>query len=138
MQPTTLQCRCGQVQLHLSEEPVAQFYCHCEDCRAVNGGAYGAHALVPASGVSVAGGKTTTWTYKTLPRTRCATCGTLMFGEPPGMGVRGVSGFLLPADLFQPTFHIRCQDAVMPIKDDLPHFKDLPATFGGDDQTVGW
>lgn len=138
MQSTNLQCRCGQVQLRLSEAPVAQFYCHCEDCRAVNGGAFAPLALFPADGVSLEGGDTTTWTYKTMPRTRCAHCGTLLFGEPPGMGMRGVSGFLLPAELFKPAFHIRCQHAVMPVKDALPHFKDVPAAFGGSDETVGW
>jgi hypothetical protein len=138
MQHTTLQCRCGQVHLHLSEAPIVQFYCHCEDCRAVTGGAYSLLTLFPANGVKLAGGDTTTWTYRTTPRTRCAHCGTLLFGEAPGMGVRGVSGFLLPPDLVKPAFHIRCQHAVMPVMDDLPHFKDVPAAFGGDDETVDW
>jgi len=138
MQPTILQCRCGQVQLHLSEAPIAQFYCHCGDCRAVTGGGYSPLALFPAASVKLAGGDTTTWTYRTMPRTRCAHCGTLLFGESPGMNMRGVSGFLMPADLFKPTFHIRCQHAVMPVKDGLPHFKDVPAAFGGDDEAVGW
>lgn len=141
MQPVTLACRCGHVQLRLTEEPVAHFYCHCEDCRAVTGGAFAPLALFPAAAVELdesSGEQTSTWTYRTMPRTRCATCGTLLFGEPPGMGMRGVSGFLLPAELFKPQFHIRCQHAVMPVKDDLPHFKDVPAAFGGADDTVDW
>ena len=138
MQPTTLACRCGKVRLHLSETPVAQFYCHCEDCRAVTGGAYSPLALVPSDGVTVSGGDTATWTYRTTPRTRCVSCGTLLFGEPPGLGVRGVSGFLLPAELFTPAFHIHCQRAVAPVKDGLPHFKDMPAAFGGCDEVIGW
>ena len=52
--------------------------------------------------------------------------------------MRGVSGFLLPPDEFKPAFHIRCQHAVMPVKDDLPHFKDVPPAFGGTDETVDW
>lgn len=52
--------------------------------------------------------------------------------------MRGVSGYLLPADKFEPTFHNQCQYAVAPVKDDLPHFKGLPATFGGTDETVDW
>jgi hypothetical protein len=54
------------------------------------------------------------------------------------LGVRGVSGFLLPANMFKPDFHIHCQHAVVPVKDPLPHFKALPASFGGNDETVGW
>lgn len=138
MQSTTLNCRCGLVQLQLRAAPAVQFYCHCDDCRAVTGGAYAPLALFPAEGVTLAGGDTTSWTYKTMPRTRCAHCGTLLFGEPPGMDMRGVSGFLLPAAAFKPAFHIRCRDAVMPVKDGLPHFKDVPAAFGGNDETVGW
>jgi hypothetical protein len=138
MEPVTLDCRCGRVQLRIRSAPTMQFYCHCEDCRAVTGGAVTPMALFPADAVEVTGHDTRTWTYKTLPRTRCATCGTLLFGEPPGMGLRGVSGFLLPAALFAPRFHIRCDQAVVAVKDDLPHYRDLPAAFGGTDDTVDW
>lgn len=138
MSSTILQCRCGQVQLRLSEAPVVQFYCHCQDCRAVTGGAFTALALVPAGSVELEGGDTTTWTLKTLPRTRCTTCGTLLFGKPPGMGMLGVIGFLLPPEMFKPAFHIRCEQAVMPVRDGLPHFKDVPAAFGGCDEEVDW
>mgnify|MGYP003583497774 FL=1 len=135
---TTLACRCGKVQLHISDAPVAQFYCHCDDCRAVTGGALAPMALFPASAVQLAGGDTTEWTYRTTPRTRCAACGTLLFGEPPGLGMRGVSGFLLPPQMFKPQFHIRCQQAVVAVKDELPHYKHVPAAFGGTDETVAW
>lgn len=134
----TISCRCGSVQVRLSDAPIVQFYCHCDDCRAVTGGAFLPIALFPADAVTVSGGPTSTWTYKTLPRTRCSTCGTLLFGEPPGLGVRGVSGFLLPNDVFSPAFHIRCEHAVTRVEDELPHFKDLPASLGGTDETVDW
>jgi hypothetical protein len=138
MKATTLSCRCGSVQLRVDAEPMAQFYCHCDDCRAVTGGAFVPIALFSTEAVVVSAGATSTWTYKTLPRRRCSTCGTFLFGEPPGMGVRGVSGFLLPADMFKPTFHSQCRYAVAQVNDDLPHFKGLPASFGGTDEGVGW
>lgn len=138
MQATTLSCRCGGVQLRLGAAPLAQFYCHCDDCRATSGGAFVPIALFSTDAVAVTGGDTFTWTYKALPRTRCATCGTFLFGEPPGLGVRGVSGFLLSADMFNPAFHSHCRHAVLQVKDDLPHFKGLPASFGGSDETVAW
>lgn len=137
MEEFTASCRCGSVKLQIGGAPVAQFYCHCDDCQAATGSAYVPVALFPADSV-VATGDTFTWTYKTLPRTRCSTCGTLLFGEPPGLGIRGVSGSLLPAGMFEPAFHNQCQFAVMAVKDDLPHFKGLPAIFGGTDETVGW
>lgn len=137
MEAMTLSCRCGSVQLRLGAAPIAQFYCHCDDCRAATGGAFAPIALFSADAVAMSGGDTFSWTYKTLPRTRCSTCGTFLFGEPPDLGLRGVSGFLLPADMFKPDFHIHCHRAVLPVKDDLPHFRDLPASFGGSDEMVG-
>lgn len=138
MKAINASCRCGSVQLKISSVPTAQFYCHCDDCRAVTGGAFSLIALFPTDSVSLSGSNTFTWAYKTLPRTRCSTCGTLLFGEPAGMGLRGVNGFLLPAGTFQPGFHNQCQYAVVPVKDDLPHFRGLPASFGGSDEKVGW
>jgi hypothetical protein len=137
MEAITLSCRCGNVQLRVGEAPTVQFYCHCDDCRAVTGGAFTPIALFSSDAVTVSGA-TSTWTYKTLPRTRCSTCGTFLFGEPPGLGLRGVSGFLLPADMFKPAFHIHSQHAVLPVKDELPHFRTLPESFGGKDETVAW
>lgn len=52
--------------------------------------------------------------------------------------MRGVSGFLLPSEMFKPAFHSQCQYAVLPVKDDLPHFKGVPARFGGTDEAIGW
>lgn len=138
MEPMTLSCRCGTVRLRIDAAPVAQFYCHCNDCRAVTGGAFAPIALFPGDAVAMSGGETFAWTYKELPRTRCSSCGTFLYGEPPGLGLRGVSGVLLPADTFKPAFHIHCQNAILPVMDDLPHFKALPAIFGGTDETVGW
>ena len=138
MEGINLNCRCGSVQLRITAEPMTLFYCHCDDCRAVTGGAFVPIALFSTDAVTLSAGATSTWTYKTLPRTRCSTCGTFLFGDPPGLGVRGVSGFLLPADMLKPAFHIQCRYAVIPVKDDLPHFKHLPASFGGSDETVGW
>ncbi len=37
---TKVQCRCGAVAVEISAEPIVQFYCHCDDCQAVHGGAY--------------------------------------------------------------------------------------------------
>jgi hypothetical protein len=138
MDPIEVNCRCGAVQLRLDEAPVTQFYCHCGDCRAATGGALAPIALFRAGSVVLSGGDTTAWTYRTMPRVRCSACGTLLFGEPPGTGMRGVSGFLLPHALFAPAFHIRCSSAVVRVHDELPHFLDMPAMFGGDDARADW
>jgi hypothetical protein len=131
-------CLCGGVQLRIAGEPIAEFYCHCDDCQAVTGGGYSRIALFPADSVATVGDGLSSWTYKTLPRVRCSTCGTLLYGEPPGLGMRGVNASLLPAGKFQPTFHNQCKYALMPVQDDLPHYIGAPPMFGGSDETTDW
>lgn len=63
---------------------------------------------------------------------------TIECTEVPGIGVRGVSACLLPKGQFKAAFQIQCQFAMLPIKDDLTHFKSFPAKFGGSDDVVGW
>ncbi|MEL6138284.1 MAG: GFA family protein [Cyanobacteria bacterium J06628_6] len=76
MKTTEISCLCGAVRAQLKGEPIAQFYCHCDDCQATSGGAYVGVAVYPTEAVQVTQGKLVTWTLKTLPRQRCATCGT--------------------------------------------------------------
>lgn len=135
---TEISCLCGDVKVQIQGEPVTQFYCHCHDCQAASGGAYISVAIYPSDAVRVTQGELATWTLKTLPRQRCATCGTHMIAEVPGLAQRGVKANLLPTGIFKPEFHLQCQHAVLPIKDNLPHFKAFPARFGGSDETVNW
>ncbi|MHB8473874.1 MAG: GFA family protein [Gammaproteobacteria bacterium] len=138
MKTSDIQCLCGAIKIRLSGEPIAQFYCHCDDCQAVHGGAYVPRAMYPSQAVEVIQGEPMTWILKTTPRTRCTICGTHLFAEVSSFGVRGVNAYLLPAETFKPQFHIQCQYAVLPIQDKLPHFKAFPAKFGGSDETVDW
>ena len=43
---TKVKCRCGAVELEISAEPIVQFYCHCDDCQAVHGGAYARNSSI--------------------------------------------------------------------------------------------
>lgn len=138
MTTTEISCPCGAVKVRIDGEPLTQFYCHCDDCQAVHGGAYIGAAIYPADAVTVTQGELVTWTLKRLPRQRCATCGTQMIADVPGLGGCGVIANRLPKGLFKPEYHIQCQYAVLPVKDKLPHFKSIPAQFGGSDDTVDW
>jgi hypothetical protein len=86
----------------------------------------------------VAGGDLLRWQLRSTPRATCPSCGTRVFAEPPGMGMRGVMALLLPRGAFRPQFHIQCQHALLPVKDGLPHFKSFPPAFGGPDERVEW
>ncbi|MFY0663140.1 MAG: GFA family protein [Natronospirillum sp.] len=138
MSTTDISCLCGATHLRLNDQPVAQFYCHCDDCQATHGASYVGLAVFPSHAVEVLQGATVTWTYKTLPRERCPTCGTFLIAEVPDSDLTGVKANLLPPRMFTPAFHIHCQHAVLPIVDDLPHYRSLPADFGGSDDVVTW
>jgi hypothetical protein len=133
-----IQCHCGAIKIKLSGGPIAQFYCHCDDCQAVHAAAYVPVALYPAQAIEVIKGVPTETVLRTTPRRRCPTCGTFLFSELTNFGLRSLSASLLPRDEFKPQFHVQCQYAVLPVKDELPHFKAFPAKFGGSDEMVDW
>jgi len=129
------QCLCAAVTLTIDAEPIAQFYCHCRDCQRAHGAAYVSEALFPAAAVSVSG-PTIDFAVRTTARIACARCGMRLFAELPDIGMRGVSGALLPD--IAPSLHINCESAVAPVVDALPHYATMPAEYGGDDSRVAW
>jgi len=135
---TKFECRCGTVEVEITSEPIAQFFCHCDDCQAVHGGAYAPESAYAADAVKVTRGDPMTWKLKRNPRFTCPDCGTRLFIDVLNLRVRGVNGFLLPQAQFKPTFHMQCQFAIRPVADDLPHYKSRPARFGGSDETMDW
>ena len=134
---TTIQCTCGAVEMQIAGKALLQYVCHCDDCQAVHGRAY-ACSLYPASAVSILRGETDVFTLRASPRTKCKRCGTYLFAEVPGHPVRGVNADLLTPGMFKPEFHSQCRYASAPIKDNLPHFKAMPARFGGSDELMPW
>jgi len=133
-----LTCRCGAIHLEIEAEPIAQVYCHCDDCRAAHAAAYVASAVYPAAAVRLVGAKPGVRAVKTTERLHCPAYGTHLLSEIPSAGLRSVNAFLLPAGVFQPTAHVQCHHAVAPIADTLPHYAGFPAAFGGDDSRVDW
>lgn len=138
MKTLEVSCRCGAVVLRIAGDPVVQAYCHCEDCQAAHGAAYVLTAAYPAAAVTVLKGQLSTTVIKTAPRIRCAACGTPLFTEVPRAVLRSVNAYLLPKGEFKPQVHVQCQYAVLPVVDDLPHFKAFPAVAGGTDELVDW
>jgi hypothetical protein len=133
-----VQCRCGAIGLRITGDPVVQLYCHCDDCQAAHGAAYVPAAIYPAQAVEVVSGKPTAMVVKATQRMRCAVCGAFLYAELASVGMRSVSGYLLPKGAFKPQFHVQCAHAVLPVVDELPHYKGFPASFGGADAFVDW
>lgn len=138
MKTIEVQCRCGAIELRINGEPFVQLYCHCDDCQVAHGAAYAPAAIYPAQAVDVVKGDPVPIVVRTTQRMRCVACGTYLFSEIASVGARSVSGRLLPKGEFKPQFHVQCQYAVLPIVDDLPHYKNFPASFGGAEQFVCW
>jgi hypothetical protein len=137
MSITFVRCDCGLVEVQLTDEPMAQYVCHCDDCQAVHGKAYSV-ALYAATAVDVTRGQISVLTLKTTPRSKCTRCGTFVFAEVPGFPFRGVNGDLLPPGRFNPEFHVQCRFATTRIHDNLPHYKDTPLKFRGSGETMSW
>jgi hypothetical protein len=133
-----LNCRCGAVALKINGEPLVQLYCHCDDCQAANGAAYARASIYPATAVEVVRGKPVATVVRSLERMRCPECATSLFAEIASAGGRSVNAYLLPNGAFKPRFHVQCQHAVLPVVDDLPHYKGFPPAFGGSEEFVAW
>src|ERR1700735_2724002 len=127
---TKIQCRCGATELEITADPIVQFYCHCDDCQAVHGGAYAPESVYPADAVKVVRGDPMAWKLKRNPRVTCRECGTRLFIDLEALRLRGVNGFLLPAAEFQPAFHSQYEFPVRPIVHDLHHSNSMLKRFG--------
>jgi len=132
------QCRCGAARLKITGEPAVQLYCHCDDCQDAHRAAYVPAAIYPAPAVELISGELAPVVVKTVRRMGCARCGTYLFSELASVGVRSVSGYLLPRGEFKPQFHVQCAHALLPVKDDLPHYRGFPSAFGGSEDFVDW
>jgi len=135
---TRVRCRCGAIEIELTAAPIAQFFCHCDDCQAMHGAAYVPESVYPADAAKIVRGQPASWTLKRNPRFTCPTCGTRLFIDVLARNLRGLNGTLLPPELFRPAYHMQCQFAVSPVKDNLPHYKSRSPQFGGPDETVDW
>lgn len=133
-----IQCSCGAVKMTLTGAPLAQFYCHCDDCQVVHGAAYVPVALYRAEQTKLVAGTPTEWRRKTTTRATCGECGTRIYAEPQGLGVRSVVAYLLPPSSFRPEFHMQCRHALLPVRDELPHYAGFAPLFGGSDERVEW
>jgi hypothetical protein len=138
MSAFTVACPCEAVKLTVDGEPIVCVYCHCDDCQAVHGAAYLPAALYRFEQTRLVEGVPGIWRRKVTARAFCRDCGTRMFAQPPGQTIRSFPAHLLPAGVFVPTCHINCRFAVMPVRDDLPHYAGFPQILGGSDERVAW
>ncbi len=132
-------CFCGAVQFSVTGEPAAMGYCHCDSCRRWSAGPVNAFTLWKPESVKVTRGADQIDTcHKTERSYRkwCKSCGGHLFTEHPHWKLTDVYAATIPSLRFKPGVHVNYQETVLPMKDGLPKFKDVPAEMGGSGQQL--
>jgi len=89
-------CRCRKVRYRLLEEPITFYLCHCTDCQAESGSAFGQTMHVRAEAIREVEGEltqreTTTTSSRTLILHECSGCRTVLWAERPDSRIRGLN-----------------------------------------------
>ena len=132
-------CFCGAVQFQVSGDPVAQGFCHCDDCRHWSGSPLTAYALWPSDAVTVTAGSEHVTAYSKTgqaERQSCGKCGGTVMTVIAGAGLSDVYPHLLTGFSFQPEAHVHYGLRVVDMADGLPKFNDMPAEAGGSGEMV--
>ena len=132
-------CFCGAVELAVSGAPEAMGYCHCQSCRTWSAGPVNAFSLWKPEAVKVTKGAEHIGMYRKTEnseRQYCTKCGGHLMTAHPVWGLIDVYAAILPSLTFEPGVHVHYAETVLPIKDGLPKFKDVPGVFGGSDETL--
>jgi hypothetical protein len=127
-------CFCGAVTLEVTGEPEAMGYCHCRSCRSWSGGPVNAFSLWKPDAVKVSSGESNVATFQKTPlseRKYCSKCGGHLMANHPPLGMVDVFAATIPTLRFAPGVHVNYAEAVLPMHDGLPKFKDFPKEFGG-------
>jgi len=127
-------CFCGAVTVETTGEPMLMGYCHCSDCRSWSAGPVNAFTLWPPASVKVTSGADKLATFAKTDNSHrqfCTACGGHLMTDHPGAGFVDVYAATLPDVAFKPTIHVFYAETVLPMKDGLPKFKNMPAEAGG-------
>jgi hypothetical protein len=132
-------CFCGAVEFVASGEPVAMGYCHCASCRHWSAGPINAFTLWAPAAFEITRGEEHVATYAKTSRSHrkwCKLCGGHLYSEHPGLGLNDVYAAMLPTLAFKPGVHVHYQETVLPIRDGLVKYKDMPREMGGSGHTL--
>jgi hypothetical protein len=128
------ECFCGAVKIEVTGESEGMGYCHCRSCRSWSAAPVNAFTLWKPEAVRITEGAEHIGTYQKTPlseRQYCTKCGGHLMTNHPPLGLLDVYAATLPTLTFAPGVHVNYGETVLPMKDGLPKFKDLPAEMGG-------
>ena len=132
-------CFCGAVSFVLTGEPVTMGYCHCESCRHWSASPVNAFTLWRPGAVKITAGAENIGSYSKTPKSDrkfCTNCGGHIMTVHEPMGMVDVYAATLPKLAFKPALHVHYAESVLPMKDGLPKFRDMPKEVGGSGETV--
>lgn len=129
-------CSCGAVEIEADGEPVVQCYCHCNSCRQFTGSPVSAPVLWPRDKVRFTKGEAQLRHYShtghaQAGRYSCGVCNGLVGVYLFEAGLFDIFAGLVRDLTFTPTLHINYENTILPIKDGLPKFKNMPEEAGG-------
>ena len=80
-------CRCGQVRLRISAQPMFTAACHCRGCQKMSGSAFSCTAAIPSAGFEVIQGEPVIGGAHgaEIQHYHCPHCKSWMFTRPVGM-----------------------------------------------------
>jgi len=132
-------CFCGSVQLTVEGQPEVMGYCHCNSCRKWSAAPVNAFSLWQRDAVKITRGAERIATFNLTPgsyRKWCMTCGGHLYTEHPGIGLVDIYAATIPDMAFRPGLHLYYAETVLPMRDGLPKFRDVPKEVGGSGETI--
>lgn len=137
-------CLCGAVEFELSGDADSMGYCHCSSCRVWSGDPIHAWTIWRDEQVRVTAGAECVTTFHKTPeslsyRRYCSKCAGHLMIHHPSLGVFDVFPGAVPELTFAPSMHLNYAEAVMPLKDGLPKYRNFPKeleVFGGDGELI--
>ncbi len=134
MPKLTGKCLCGKVSLSADTEIKMMANCHCSDCRAATGAAYGTLVFVDEAALSISGTpkvfKHKSDSGSDMEKLFCPDCGSQMFGRnsnrPGVVSVR--AGVLDQSDLVKPAVNVYLSSKIpsTPVDPELKGFDKMP------------
>lgn len=120
--------------MEVSGAPVAAGYCHCADCRSWSAAPVNAFSLWKPPDVKVTKGADVVGTFSKTEKSErkfCRACGGHLMTGHPGFDLIDVYAATIPGYAHKPELHVFYAESVLPIRDGLPKFKDIPKELGG-------
>jgi hypothetical protein len=95
--PLSGSCRCGRVEIRITQPPICTAACHCRGCQKMAASAFSLTAMVPEKGFAVTRGETVVGGMRApeIAHHFCPHCMSWMFTRPAGMGFVNVRPTML-------------------------------------------